>query len=61
MRSQFQEILALVRAGKPAERSFEAEGTAYVRIFIPGSALSRWAAAMSPRRYANILPTWALP
>ena len=39
MRSQFQEILALVRAGKPAERSFEAERTEYVRNFYPRERL----------------------
>ena len=39
MRSQFQEILALVRADKPAERSFEAEGTEYVRNFYPRERL----------------------
>ena len=39
MRTQFQEILALVRAGKPAERSFEAEDTEYVRNFYPRERL----------------------
>lgn len=40
MRRQFQEILALVRAGEPAERSFTVEDTEYVRNFTPESALS---------------------
>ena len=33
MRGQFQELLALVRAGNPAERSFTVEDTEYVRNF----------------------------
>ena len=39
MRRQFQEILALVRAGQPAERSFTAEDTEYVRNFYPRERL----------------------
>ena len=39
MRTQFQEILALVRAGQPAERSFTVEDTEYVRNFYPKERL----------------------
>ena len=39
MRRQFQEILALVRAGNPAERSFTVEDTEYVRNFYPKERL----------------------
>lgn len=39
MRRQFQEILALVRAGQPAERSFTVEDTEYVRNFYPRERL----------------------
>lgn len=39
MRRQFQEILALVRAGEPAERSFTVEDTEYVRHFYPRERL----------------------
>ena len=39
MRRQFQEILALVRAGEPAERSFTVEDTEYVRNFYPRERL----------------------
>lgn len=39
MRRQFQEILALVRAEEPAERSFTVEDTEYVRNFYPRERL----------------------
>ena len=39
MRRQFQKILALVRAGQPAERSFTVEDTEYVRNFYPRERL----------------------
>lgn len=39
MRRQFQEILALVRTGEPAERSFTVEDTEYVRSFYPRERL----------------------
>ena len=39
MRSRFQEILACVRSGAPAERVFEAGGAEYVRNFRPRERL----------------------
>ena len=39
MRRQFQEILALVRAGQPAERSFTVEDAEYVRNLYPRERL----------------------
>ena len=39
MRAQCQQILALVRAEKPAERSFTVEDTEYVRNFYPRERL----------------------
>ena len=39
MRRQFQEILALVRAEEPAERSFTVEDTEDVRNFYPRERL----------------------
>ena len=61
MRSQFQEILALVRAGKPAERSFEAEGSAYVRNFYPRERLIPLGRGHVSPPVCQHAPTWALP